>query len=57
MINAIIKFLGGYTQQDIEQIEAYYIGQVSKLQDDLRLARKNDTPKDPKTGKFVKKKK
>lgn len=53
MIKAIIKMLGGYTECEMQKV----IKLVESLQKDLTKAQKNDSPKDPKTGKFVTKKK
>lgn len=44
-MNFLIKLFGGYTKDEVE-----------KLFEELKKARRNDTPKDPKTGRFVKKK-
>ena len=45
MINFLIKFLGGFTEDEMNKVLAA-----------LQKAQRNDTPKDKKTEKFVKKK-
>lgn len=47
----IVKFLGGYSVFDIYEKELI----IEKLEEELKQARKNDVPPDPKTGRFVKK--
>ena len=53
MVNFFIKALGGYTEEDVAKLSKC----IAKLQKQLEEAQRNDTPKDPKTGRFVKKKK
>lgn len=58
MINWIIKLLGGYTFDEYDrkdQICAEIARDYYALKDKLKQARKNDTPRDPKTERFVKK--
>lgn len=53
MRNWLIKFLGGYTGDQYFEL----IRILKKAKQDLAQARKNDTPRDPKTGRFKKKSK
>lgn len=53
MRNYLIELLGGYTKEDMSKALAC----IEKLKKDLAQSKKNDSPNDPKTGKFVKKKK
>lgn len=51
MKNWIIKLLGGYTRDEHIEIVVEY----NELYSKFLQAIKNDTPRDPKTGRFVKK--
>lgn len=53
MKNWIIRKLGGYTNQDVLDMYADYIAQISDLETKLIEARKNDK-RDPVTGRYMK---
>ena len=53
MKNWIIRKLGGYTNQDVLDMYADYITQISDLETKLIEARKNDK-RDPVTGRYTK---
>lgn len=51
----LIKKLGGHTGDEYDRMVLMYEDDLGSLHESLDRARKNDTPRDPKTGRFVKK--
>lgn len=54
MKNWLIRLLGGYTMFEVELDRLRLCAEIALLKSRLAQAQKNDSPRDPKTGRFVK---
>lgn len=57
MKNWLIRRLGGYTRCDFSLERLRLCNEIRLLNERLEKAQKNDSPRDPETGRFVSKSK